>query len=79
MILNDVKFIFDSLLMYMHVIFAFGTNLDPIMLAIPRLRTLSAFRYALFVFDVTLTVLKPLKLLTTTSLTQGSLIICFYK
>ena len=47
MILNDMKLLVESLLVYVQVLLAFGMNLDPIMLPIPRLRTLSAFRYVL--------------------------------
>ena len=46
-ILNDVKLLVESLLIYVQVPLAFGTNLDPIMLPTPRLLTLSAFRYVL--------------------------------
>lgn len=47
MISTDVKLLVESLPMEVQVLLAFGTNLDPIMLTISRLRTLSVFRYVL--------------------------------
>ena len=47
MILNDVKLLVESVLMFVQVLLAFGMNVDPIMLPIQRLRTLSAFRYVI--------------------------------
>ena len=44
-ILNNVKLLVESLLMFVQVLLAFCTNLDPIMFPIPRLRILSAFHY----------------------------------
>ena len=47
LLLNDVKLLVESLLMYVQVLLTFGTNLDPKLLLITRLRTLSTFRYVL--------------------------------
>ena len=67
---GNVKLLVESLLMYVQVLHAFGRNLDPIMLPIPRLRTFPAFRYVLCLqCQIHFTVLKLLKPLTTTSLT----------
>ena len=57
MISNDIKLFVESLLMQVQILFAFGTNLHPIMFPIPRLRPSATF----FVFDVKFTVLKFLK------------------